>query len=61
MTPKSGPPVSGLQQQDFTISDNKAPQTITSFQAFRERQASIEMILVMDDVNTGLEHVAYER
>lgn len=61
VTPKSGPPVSGLQQQEFTVLDNKTPQTITSFQAFREREAPIEMILVMDDVNTGLEHIAYER
>jgi VWFA-related protein len=61
VTSKSGPPVSGLQQQDFTILDNKAAQTIASFQAFRERQAPIDVILVVDDVNTGLEHVAYER
>ena len=33
VTPKSGPPVSGLQRQDFTLLDNKVPQTITSFQA----------------------------
>ena len=61
VTPKTGPPVSGLQQQDFTILDNKVPQTITSFQAFRGREAPIEVILVIDDVNTGLQHIAYER
>jgi VWFA-related protein len=61
VTPKSGPPVSGLEQQDFTILDNKAPQTIASFQAFREREAPVEVIIVVDDVNTGLEHVAYEK
>jgi hypothetical protein len=41
VTPKSGPPVSGLQQLDFTILDHKAPQAIASFQAFRERRAPI--------------------
>ncbi len=61
VTPKSGPPISGLPQQDFIILDNKAPQTIASFQAFRGREAPIEVILVVDDVNTGVEHVAYER
>jgi VWFA-related protein len=61
VTAKSGPPISGLQQQDFTILDNKAPQTIASFQAFREREAPIEVTIVVDDVNTGLERVAYER
>lgn len=33
VTPKSGPPVTGLQQQDFTILDNKAPRPIISFRA----------------------------
>ncbi|HEY2548237.1 MAG TPA: hypothetical protein VGI46_19350, partial [Candidatus Acidoferrum sp.] len=33
VTPKSGAPVSGLQQQDFTLLDNKAVETITSFKA----------------------------
>jgi VWFA-related protein len=61
VTPKSGPPVSGLQQHDFTVLDNKVPQTIISFQAFREREAPIEIVLVVDDVNTGLEHIALER
>ncbi|MGB9514681.1 MAG: VWA domain-containing protein [Candidatus Acidiferrum sp.] len=61
VTPKSGPPVSGLQQQDFTITENKVPQTITAFQAFRGREAPVDVILVIDDVNTGIEHVAYER
>jgi VWFA-related protein len=61
VTPKSGPPVSGLQQQDFTVLDNKNPVTLNSFQGIRGREAPIEVVLVIDDVNTGLEHVAYER
>lgn len=61
VTPKSGPPVSGLQQKDFILLDNKVPQTITSFQAVDGRQAPIEVILVVDAVNIGYEVVAYER
>jgi VWFA-related protein len=61
VTPKSGPPVSGLQQQGFTVLDNKVPQTIVSFKAVRGREAPIEVVLVLDDVNTGLEHIAFER
>jgi VWFA-related protein len=61
VTPKSGAPVSGLQQQDFTVLDNKVPQTINSFRALRGREAPIEVVLVVDDVNTGLEHIALER
>jgi VWFA-related protein len=61
VTPKSGPPVSGLQRQDFTILDNKVPQTIQTFQAVRGREAPIEVVLVIDDVNAGFANVAYER
>jgi VWFA-related protein len=61
VTPKSGGPVSGLQQQDFTVLDNKIPVTLSSFQALRGRETPIEVVLVIDDVNTGVEHVAYER
>jgi VWFA-related protein len=61
VTGKSGPPVSGLQRQDFTILDNKVPQTIISFRAVRGREAPIEVVLVVDDVNTGIANIAYER
>lgn len=61
VTAKSGPPVTGLQQQDFTILDNKVPQTIASFRAVRGREAPVEVVLVVDDVNTGITNIAYER
>jgi VWFA-related protein len=61
VTSKSREPVSGLQQQDFKVLDNKVPQGLTSFQALGGAQAPIEVVLVVDDVNTGIEHVAYER
>jgi VWFA-related protein len=61
VTPKSGPPVSGLEQGDFTILDNKVPQTITGFEAVRGRETPVEVILVVDDVNIGIERIAYVR
>jgi VWFA-related protein len=61
VTKKMGPPIGELQQQDFTILDNKAAQSITSFRAVDGRQAPVEVVLVVDDVNTGIERVAYER
>jgi hypothetical protein len=48
VTAKSGPPVAGLQQQDFTLLDNKHPQTITSFKAVAGREAPIEVIAVAE-------------
>ena len=61
VTPKSGPPVSGLQQQDFTLLDDKVPRTITSFQALGGSQAPIEVILVVDAINSPYESVSYVR
>jgi VWFA-related protein len=58
---KSGAPVPGLQQQDFTLLDNKQPQTITSFKAITGAAEPIQVILVVDEVNTVFSRVAYER
>jgi VWFA-related protein len=61
VTPNSGTPVAGLQQQDFTLLDNKHPQTITSFKAVAGREAPIEVIFVIDAVNATVQNVGYER
>jgi VWFA-related protein len=61
VAPKSGAPVSGLAQQEFTVLDNKVPQTITSFRAIRGREAPIEVLVVIDDVNAGISNVAFQR
>ena len=53
MSPASGPPVSNLQQQDFTIFDNNVPQTITSFEAVEGRQAQIAVIVVLDALSVS--------
>jgi VWFA-related protein len=61
VTAKSGPPVANLQQQDFTILDNKTPQPATSFQAFGGSQEPIEVVLVIDAVNTSYQNLSYQR
>lgn len=61
VTERSGPPVAHLQQQDFTILDNKTPQHITSFQAFAGSQEPVHVILVIDAVNSPYERIAYLR
>lgn len=61
VTPKSGSPVSGLSQRDFTLLDNNVPQTITSFQALSSGEAPAEIIVLIDAVNAKPETVAYER
>jgi VWFA-related protein len=65
VTDKSGKPVSGLEQQDFTLLDNKQPQKIVSFEAVTGAVASadppVQVILLEDEVNTSFTNVSYER
>jgi VWFA-related protein len=61
VTPKSGHPVGDLQQQDFTLLDNKAPASLKSFKAVSGREAPIEVVLVIDAVNTGIQNLGYGR
>jgi VWFA-related protein len=65
VTDKSGKPVPGLQQQDFTLLDNKQPQKILSFTAVQGGAATadppVDVVLVVDEVNTAFTRVSYER
>jgi VWFA-related protein len=65
VTDKSGKPVAGLKQQDFTLLDNKQAQKIVSFQAVEGGAATtdppMEVILLVDTVNTEFTNVAIER
>jgi VWFA-related protein len=60
VTAKNGVPVAQLQQKDFTLFDNKAPQAITSFRAL-SKEAPVEAIFVVDAVNVPAITVSYER
>ena len=55
VTDKSGNPVAGLGQQDFTLEDNGQPGKIVSFQAVDGVTAKpdppVEVILVIDELN----------
>jgi VWFA-related protein len=65
VTDKSGTPVPGLEQQDFSLLDNRQPQKILSFRAVKEATATadpaVEIILLIDRVNTSFSAVANER
>ena len=62
---KAGHAVPGLQQQDFTLLDNKTPQKISSFSAVERTAATayppIEVILLVDEVNASVTDVARQR
>lgn len=66
VTDKSRAPVRGLQRQDFTLLDDKQPKNILSFQAVdgtpgSPTDPSVEIVLVIDAVNTAPQAVSYER
>jgi VWFA-related protein len=61
VTPKSGPPVADLQQQDFTLLDNKSPQPITSFKAVPGREAAADILIVIDAVNVDYRVLSFQR
>jgi VWFA-related protein len=58
VTDKSGAPVRGLTQQDFTLLDNKQPQTLTFFRAVDVAAGTpapyIEIVLVIDAINANV-------
>lgn len=61
VTPRSGAPVAGLAQSDFTLLDNKAPEPITAFRAVTANQMPVEVVLLVDAVNIDYGHVAIVR
>src|SRR5580704_8975391 len=65
VTDKSGKPVPGLQQQDFTLLDNKQPRKIDSFEAIQGGAAAsdppVEIVFLVDEVNTDFTHVSFAR
>jgi VWFA-related protein len=66
VTDKAGAPIRGLQQQDFTLLDDKLPLNIASFQAVDSAVAAatdppFEVVLVVDAVNAPFQAVANEK
>jgi VWFA-related protein len=70
VTDKAGKAIQGLQEKDFTVLDNGHPQSLLSFHAevsaagAANRQPAstpVRIILLVDEVNTTFNRVAYER
>lgn len=63
VTTRNGQSVGGLTKQDFTVLDNKQTTPILSFAAHTlktEQDEPVEVTIVIDEVNTGVAHVAFE-
>jgi VWFA-related protein len=65
VTDKSGAPIRGLQKEDFTLLDDKQPQSILFFHAFDSEATPdnplAQVILVVDAVNTSVGANSSER
>ncbi|MGB9198107.1 MAG: VWA domain-containing protein [Terriglobales bacterium] len=64
VTDKSGAPIRGLENRDFTLLDANQPQSILSFQAIEggtTPDQPVEMVLVIDSVNTPFRAISFER
>jgi len=65
VTDKAGNPVRGLQQQDFTLLDNKQPRGLSSFRAVDVAAGTpapyIEIVLVIDAINADVLTADQER
>ncbi len=63
-SPRSGPPLSGLTQKDFTLLDNKKPMPVSSFKAVTGApagEAAPSVMIVVDAVNANFSVVASAR
>jgi VWFA-related protein len=65
VTDKSGAPIRGLGQQDFTLLDDNQPQPILSFRvvdsaATPPSDPPVEIVLVIDAVNASFNWVSFE-
>lgn len=61
VTPKSGVPMAGLNQSDFRLLVDKAERPLTGFRAVTAGQEPLQVVIVLDAVNTSYEHLGFER
>jgi VWFA-related protein len=59
---RAGKAVPGLQAQDFVVLDNKKPLKVLSFkESGSAHEVPVEILLVIDEVNTSFNSVTYVR
>jgi VWFA-related protein len=63
VTDNSGRLIPGLQQEDFSLTDNKQSQPLAGFRATQgdPPETPLEILFVIDEVNTGFQTVARAR
>ncbi len=61
VTKKSGQPVTGLAAKDFSLLDDKKQEKITSFKEVSAQEKPVEVIVLIDSINTDYDVVAEVR
>jgi len=61
VTASKNGPVGGLNEKDFTVLDNKSPRPIASFTPVEGKHAPVEVVIVIDSVNTPYTYLGYQR
>jgi VWFA-related protein len=61
VTTGKGAPAGMLSESDFTVLDNKVSRPIVSFTRVQGKEAPVQVILVLDAVNTPYTYLQYQR
>jgi VWFA-related protein len=61
VTTTKGKPAGELSEKDFTVLDNKSQSSIASFATVEGKDAPVEVVIVIDSVNTPYTNLAYQR
>ncbi len=61
LTNKGGKVVSGLPKDDFKLLDNGSPREITSFHEVVSQASPVQVVIVVDAVNTPFTALTYQR
>ena len=61
VTTAKGQPATDLAEKDFTLLDNKTQRPISSFTTIAGKEAPVEVVIVIDSVNTPYINLGYQR
>jgi len=61
VTTDKGKPTGLLDEKDFTVLDNKNPRPIVSFTPVKGKDAQLEVLIIVDSVNTPFTYLGSQR
>jgi VWFA-related protein len=61
VTTTKGEPAGDLSEKDFTVLDDKSASPLVSFTPVEGKDAKVEVVIVLDSVNTPFTYLGYQR